>query len=184
MSRLILITGGARSGKSSHALDVCEKISDKRLFIATCPTIDPEMTERVLRHQKEREGRGWKTIECPIALDTAFQESGNTFDVILLDCVTLWVNNVLFSYEEKKKEKVLSDSIIKEQTKIWLRAAKETKATVVCVTNEVGLGIVPDNPLARGYRDLVGTVNQTIGKMADEVALVSCGIPLYLKNKK
>lgn len=180
MSRLILITGGARSGKSSHALDVCEKIANKRLFIATCPNIDSEMTDRVIRHQKEREGRGWKTIECPVALDTAFQEHTDNFDVILLDCVTLWVNNILFSFEEERK--ILSDSIIGEQTKIWLKAAKETKATVVCVTNEVGLGIVPDNPLARKYRDLVGTVNQTIGKMADEVALVSCGIPLYLKK--
>ena len=180
MSKLILITGGARSGKSSYALDVCEKISDKRLFIATCPTIDPEMNDRVIRHQKEREGRGWKTIECPLALDIAIQKSGDAFDVILLDCVTLWVNNVLFSYEQEQK--VLSDAIITQQTKLWLKAAKETKATLVCVTNEVGLGIVPDNPLARVYRDLVGTVNQTIGKMAGEVALVSCGIPLYLKK--
>lgn len=180
MSRFILITGGARSGKSSYALDVCENIGEKRLFIATCPNIDSEMTARVIRHQKEREGRGWKTVESPMALDTVFQENVGSFDVILLDCVTLWVNNVLFAYEKEQKD--LSDYIIKEQVKTWLRAAKMTKATIVCVTNEVGLGIVPDNPLARKYRDLVGTVNQTIGKMADEVVLVSCGIPLYLKK--
>lgn len=180
MSRLILITGGARSGKSSYALDVCEKISDKRLFIATCPSLDSEMTERVIRHQKEREGRGWKTIECPTALDAAFRENGDSYDVILLDCVTLWVNNVLFSYEEDKK--VLSDSIIREQTISWVNAAGKQASTTVCVTNEVGLGIVPDNTLARRYRDLVGTVNQTVAKMADEVALVACGIPLYLKK--
>ena len=180
MSKLILITGGARSGKSSYALDVCENISDNRLFIATCPTIDSEMTDRVVRHQKEREGRGWVTLECSVALDVAFQEKANDFNVILLDCVTLWVNNVLFSYEQKKS--TLTDSIIKEKAKTWLNAIKETDATVVCVTNEVGLGIVPDNPTARRYRDLVGTVNQTIGKIADEVALVTCGVPLYLKK--
>lgn len=180
MSKLILITGGARSGKSSYALEICEKISDKRLFIATCPTIDPEMTDRVVRHQREREGRGWVTLECPLALDVALSQTANSYNVVLLDCVTLWVNNVLFTCEQENI--VLSDSSIKEQAIAWVKAAKKCNATVVCVTNEVGLGIVPDNALSRRYRDLVGTVNQTIGKMADEVALVSCGVPLYLKR--
>lgn len=180
MSKLILITGGARSGKSSYALDVCESISDKRLFIATCPTIDSEMTDRVARHQEERRGRGWETYECPVELDVAFRKKANSFNVVLLDCITLWVNNVLFAHEQEKT--ILTDFIIKEKANEWLIAAKSIDATVVCVTNEVGLGIVPDNAIARRYRDLVGTVNQTIGKMADEVALVSCGVPLYLKK--
>ncbi|PHR26910.1 MAG: bifunctional adenosylcobinamide kinase/adenosylcobinamide-phosphate guanylyltransferase [Desulfotalea sp.] len=180
MSKLILITGGARSGKSSYALEVCENISDKRLFIATCPTIDSEMSERVLRHQEERQGRGWVTVECPVALESILQTKANSFKVVLLDCVTLWVNNVLYAYEQENK--ALTDFIIKEKTKTWLTAAAKMNATLVCVTNEVGGGIVPENPTARLYRDLVGTVNQTIGKMADEVALVSCGVPLYLKK--
>lgn len=180
MSKLILITGGARSGKSSYALDVCENISENRLFIATCPTIDSEMTDRVIRHQDERKGRGWETFECPVDLVDAFNTKANSFNVVLLDCVTLWVNNILFSYEQDNK--VLTDFIIKDKAQAWLTAANTIDATVVCVTNEVGLGIVPENALARKYRDLVGTVNQTIGKMADEVALVSCGVPLYLKK--
>ncbi|MFT5698601.1 MAG: adenosylcobinamide kinase/adenosylcobinamide-phosphate guanylyltransferase [Desulforhopalus sp.] len=180
MSKIILITGGARSGKSSYALEVCENISTKRLFIATCPVIDSEMTDRVIRHQEEREGRGWETVECPIALDVVFREKTDNVDVVLLDCVTLWVNNILYSYEQENT--ILSDFIIKEQTEKWLKAASEIEGTVVCVTNEVGCGIVPENPLARKYRDLAGTVNQTIGKIADEVVLVSCGVPLYLKK--
>lgn len=180
MSKLILITGGARSGKSSYAQDLCQSISEKRLFIATCPTIDTEMTDRIIRHQEERKGLGWETFECPVDLVEAFKTKARRFNVVLLDCVTLWVNNVLFSYEQKNKD--LTDFIIRDQAQAWLSAAKAIDATVVCVTNEVGLGIVPDNSLARRYRDLVGTVNQTIGKIADEVVLVSCGVPLYLKK--
>ncbi|BHH83150.1 bifunctional adenosylcobinamide kinase/adenosylcobinamide-phosphate guanylyltransferase [Desulforhopalus sp. 52FAK] len=180
MAKIILITGGARSGKSSFALDVCEQISDKKLFIATCPTIDTEMSDRVIRHKAEREGRGWVTVEEPIDLHRTFENDVHKYDVVLLDCVTLWVNNVLFSFEQK--DDVLSDSAIRDLALQWLRAAENFSGTLVCVTNEVGLGIVPDNALARLYRDLVGTVNQTIGKMADEVALVSCGVPLYLKK--
>lgn len=182
MAKIILITGGARSGKSSYALDVCEKISDKKLFIATCPTIDSEMSDRVIRHKEEREGRGWVTVEEPISLRKTFENDVHNYDVVLLDCITLWVNNILFSYEQKGE--VVTDFIIKDLALQWLSAAENYEGTLVCVTNEVGLGIVPENALARLYRDLVGTVNQTIGKMADEVALVSCGVPLYLKKIK
>jgi adenosylcobinamide kinase/adenosylcobinamide-phosphate guanylyltransferase len=159
---------------------VCEKISEKRLFIATCPTIDSEMNERVIRHREERKGRGWQTKECPLQLETVFEDETADFEVVLLDCVTLWVNNVLFSVGNDHDG--LDDHLIKEKTIAWLSAAEKVKGTVVCVTNEVGLGIVPDNPLARIYRVLVGTVNHTFCKMADEVILVSCGVPLYLKK--
>jgi len=138
------------------------------------------MTDRVGRHQEERKGRGWDTYECPVDLVNAFKVQAKEYDVILLDCLTLWVNNILFSYEQD--EKVLTDFIIKEKADEWLDALSSINSTVVCVTNEVGLGIVPDNSIARRYRDLVGTVNQTIGKRADELALVACGIPLYLKK--
>lgn len=180
MGKIILITGGARSGKSSYALDVSEKIGPKRLFVATCPNIDSEMNDRVGRHQKEREGRGWVTVEEPIALSSTFQIHAQDYDVVLLDCITLWVNNILFSYEQKSTE--LNDFVIRDRTQEWLEVAQKMKGTLVCVTNEVGLGIVPENRVARKYRDLVGTVNQTIGKIADEVAMVSCGVPMYFKK--
>jgi len=180
MANIILITGGARSGKSSYALELAESISTKRLFVATCPTIDPEMSERVRRHQEERRGRGWETIESETDLTAVFSNKSIGFDVVLLDCITLWVNNILFADEKNSAE--FTDGHIAALCNEWLEAAKKSACTVICVTNEVGLGIVPDNALARKYRDLVGTCNQLIGRNSSEVVLVSCGIPLFLKK--
>jgi adenosylcobinamide kinase / adenosylcobinamide-phosphate guanylyltransferase len=181
VAQLILITGGARSGKSAHALEVAEALGKSRLFVATCPTIDSEMSERVRRHQEERQGRGWTTIECETALETVFPGQVSAFDVVVLDCITLWVNNIVF--HRNRAGGCIDDQLIGEKCRDWLTRTKNYAGTVICVTNEVGLGIVPDNPLARLYRDLVGTCNQIIGKMADEVIFVSCGIPLHLKRK-
>ncbi len=178
MAKIILITGGARSGKSSYALHRAESLSTKRLFVATCPKIDPEMSERVRRHQIEREGRGWVTVESETDLSTVFKRQAEGFDVVLIDCITLWVNNILFA--EEAHDSAVDDYYIKALCNDWLEACNQFAGTVICVTNEVGLGIVPDNALARRYRDLVGTCNQLIGKNAHEVILVSCGIPLFL----
>lgn len=180
MKKLVLITGGARSGKSSYALELAESLGERRLFVATCPSVDPEMSERVRRHKEERRGRGWETNECEVELDQVFENLGSQFDVILIDCLTLWVNNILYYFE--RKGQVVDDHDIKRLCSSWLQAAKKFPGTIICVSNEVGLGIVPDNSLARKYRDLVGTSNQFVGRNADEVALVSCGIPLYLKK--
>ena len=98
-------------------------------------------------------------------------------EVVLIDCITLWVNNILYMLGEGN----VDDSKIEELCSRWLEKMAEYEGTVICVTNEVGLGVVPDNPLARKYRDLVGTCNQLLGKNADEVILVSCGIPLSIK---
>lgn len=180
MTELILITGGARSGKSSYALELAEKKSDTRIFIATCPSIDREMADRVRRHKKERQGRGWQTIEEEIELAKLFPEKVRGTGVVLIDCVTLWVNNILFTYGEEK----VDDFVIKDLCLGWLEAIDGFAGTVICVTNEVGLGVVPENRLARKYRDLVGTCNQLIGQRADELVLVSCGVPLTIKKKQ
>lgn len=180
MAKIILITGGARSGKSSYALELAESIATKRLFVATCPKVDSEMSERVGRHQEERRGRGWVTIESETDLATVLSEQAADFDVVLIDCITLWVNNILFTTEGQSPP--LDDHRIGELCDQWLMTANSYAGTVICVTNEVGLGIVPDNAVARKYRDLVGTCNQLIGKNATEVVLVSCGIPLVLKK--
>ena len=180
MAKIILVTGGARSGKSSYALERAESLSIKRLFVATCPKVDEEMSQRVRRHQLERHGRGWVTIESEIDLSSVFLEHAIGFDVVLIDCLTLWVNNILYNAEGKGTD--VDDYHIGTLCREWLDAAHHFAGTVICVTNEVGLGIVPDNALARKYRDLVGTCNQTIGRKADEVILVSCGIPLKIKE--
>ncbi len=180
MARITLITGGARSGKSSFALDMAEHISEKKLFVATCPDIDNEMSDRVRRHKEERQGRGWKTREIEVHLSDFFSEDLHEFDVILVDCITLWVNNILHGFHNTST--VVDDLHIKRLCGEWLEKTKNFSGTVICVTNEVGLGIVPDNALARTYRDLVGTCNQLIGKTADQVVLVSCGVPLFIKK--
>jgi adenosylcobinamide kinase/adenosylcobinamide-phosphate guanylyltransferase len=180
MARLILITGGSRSGKSSFALTLAEAVSSKRLFVATCPNIDREMSERVRRHQEERRGRGWTTVERSVDLAALFADGVDEFDVILIDCITLWVNNVLYAASGNGID--LDDFLIGRMCEQWLLPLENYHGTIICVTNEVGLGIVPDNAMARTYRDLVGTCNQLLGKKADEAILVSCGIPLYLKT--
>ena len=178
MAPLILITGGSRSGKSAFAQHLAEEQGGSRLFIATSQPADPEMAERVRCHQKEREGRNWQTVEEPLAPAQVLAgcEPGTT---VLLDCLTLWVSNVMHDHELSKKN--MDDDVISLLAGKLAQAAREFSGSVFMVTNEVGLGIVPDNPLARRYRDLVGRCNQVIAAEADHVYLVSCGIPISLK---
>lgn len=178
MGKLILITGGARSGKSSYALKRGEALAGMRHFIATCPVIDQEMQLRIARHREEREGRGWQTIEEEIDIAGRIEDIAAA-RVILIDCLTLWLNNLL--YRAELGEKIFDEKNVAEECDRLISAAAGCAATVICVTNEVGMGIVPDTPLARHYRDLVGCCNRLLAARADEVILVSCGIPLFLK---
>ena len=179
MGRLILITGGARSGKSSYALRRGEEIPGQRCFLATCPTVDAEMAQRILKHRIEREGRGWHCIEEETDIAAQLDRSA-LFGIMLVDCLTLWVNNLLFQAE--KSSTVFTEDKMQQECDNLLASVHRYPGTVICVTNEVGLGIVPDNPLARHYRDLVGSCNRLLASAAEEVILVSCGIPLVLKN--
>ncbi|MEE4134905.1 MAG: bifunctional adenosylcobinamide kinase/adenosylcobinamide-phosphate guanylyltransferase, partial [Desulforhopalus sp.] len=156
MARITLITGGARSGKSSYALTRGEALPGKRLFIATCPAVDREMGERVRRHREERRGRGWETVEEECDLDKVLAGPGRDFSVLLVDCLTLWVNNLLHAHQTVGGEE-FTDRHLVEHCRLCLQAVEDQPGTLILVTNEVGLGIVPDNPLARQYRDLVGT---------------------------
>jgi len=181
MAKIILVTGGCRSGKSDIALEMAEKLSSSRLFVATCPVIDNEMTERIARHTAERQGRGWVTIEEETNIAAVLESSRNKYDVILIDCITLWVNNIMFNRSAESMDCGLADDVV-ALCQDWLDRAKEIDATLFCVTNELGLGIVPENKLARIYRDIVGSCNQMIAAAASDVHLVSCGIPLQLKG--
>lgn len=176
MSEIILVTGGSRSGKSRFALELAEKTTSKRLFLATSPAVDKEFEERIVLHKKEREGRGWQTVEEEIDLCSVIDEKKEEIELFLIDCLTLWVNNLLF-----KNNNELSLDELKDECSNLIEKIKEYAGTVILVTNEVGLGVVPENKLARLYRDLVGSCNQLIAAEADRVFLVSCGIPLQLK---
>lgn len=175
---ITLITGGSRSGKSAFAQRWAEQIDGPRLFIATCPRIDPEMDERILRHQQDREGLGWQTAEVPLRLAEELEHipAGTT---VLIDCLTLWINNLM--YEAEQKELEIREDQLTNLAEELAHTARKHQGKVFLVTNEVGLGIVPDNPMVRRYRDLVGRCNQVIAAFADQVFLVSCGIPLQLK---
>ena len=178
MAPVILITGGSRSGKSAFAQQMAEQIEGPRLFVATCPHTDPEMDERIRRHQQDRQGRGWQIAEEPLLLADQLNncKPGTT---VLIDCLTLWINNLMYEAGEHNQE-IDEDQVARQAERLG-QVAGAHQGTVIMVTNEVGSGIVPDNHMARLYRDLVGRCNQVVARTADQVFLVSCGIPFQIK---
>ncbi len=178
MAKIILITGGARSGKSDYAQKRAEQLPGKHFFIATCPVVDQEMDDRIKRHQQDRTNSVWQTIEEETELSFTINELPND-SVCLLDCLTLWVNNLMHRAEIIGID--MDEDTIRDQVENVLSAAGQYQGTLICVSNEVGMGVVPDNPVARRYRDYVGRCNRLIAAAADEVILVSCGLPLFLK---
>ncbi|MFA7404256.1 MAG: bifunctional adenosylcobinamide kinase/adenosylcobinamide-phosphate guanylyltransferase [Pelobacteraceae bacterium] len=177
MAQTIFITGGARSGKSTFAEQRAVAFGAPLCYLATAQALDSEMDERVRRH-RDRRGADWTTIEEPIHLSQALARCDGQFGVILVDCVTLWLSNLLFKYEdagENIEERIAGDVQ-------RLKGTLHGMATpVILVSNEVGMGIVPDNSLARLFRDIAGTTNQSLAAAADEVQAVISGIPLKLK---
>lgn len=169
MSKLILVLGGARAGKSTFALRLAEaQLGDGQgCFIATAQALDDEMSERIARHRAERSAQ-WITVEEPFQLDAALLQAAAA-KVVLIDCLTLFVSNWLLRSENDLQPIV--DRML----------ANLKSQTVICVSNEVGLGLVPDNPLGRTFRDLLGRVNQQFAAAADEVYLLVAGLPLQLK---
>ena len=174
MSNIILITGGGRSGKSSYAQKIAEGLPGKRAFVATCPRIDEEMDERIRKHQDARRESSWDTIEEPLDLVKALRTPG--YRVFLVDCLALWVNNLM--YDDRK----LTEEEIAGKCSEVLGACVGLDATVIFVTNEVGMGIIPDNADARRYRDLLGRCNQVMAAGTDVAVLMACGLPLSLKG--
>jgi adenosylcobinamide kinase/adenosylcobinamide-phosphate guanylyltransferase len=179
MSRIILITGGSRSGKSAHAQRLAESLPGSKAFIATCPVIDAEMAERIRLHQAQRSrDASWRTLEEPLDLERAVRQATDC-RVVLVDCLTLWINNLL--YEADRERQDLTEEMVSVAAQKILAAGRELSGTCIFITNEVGLGIMPDNPLARRYQDLLGRCNQVMAAGADEVLLLSCGLALRLK---
>ncbi len=169
-----LVLGGCRSGKSSYALELAGKISEKnRLYIATCVPYDNEMKDRVDRHQAERD-ETWVTVETPIKLSESISENNESSDVILIDCLTLWITNLLLDGNTE-------DEILAEVKKLEI-VLKNSRCPVVLVSNEVGAGIVPENKLARQFRDIAGFANQRIARCVNNVFFTAAGIPLKIKG--
>jgi len=172
MSKLILITGGARSGKSAiseqKTLNMAADMTGRAIYIATAEIWDDEMSERVATHQARR-GPEWTTIAEPLDLVGALERSDNQ-EPRLVDCLTLWLTNLMLGEKDWQAE---TDRLIESLGKM--------NAPVVFVSNEVGLGIVPDNKLARQFRDAAGLLNQRIAALCDEVSFVVSGIEMKVK---
>lgn len=178
--KIVLITGGARSGKSTFAERYVAKLSTKVAYIATAEVRDNEMAERISLHQARRPA-SWLTYEAPFDAEIVLAEAGKNAGAVLFDCLTLYVSNLLLASDQEASTKVRITAIIEKIAKL-VACAKTSRATVVFVTNEVGLGIVPDNALSREYRDAAGLVNQAVAAAADEVYLVVCGLATELKK--
>ena len=188
--RLILVTGGARAGKSDFALKLVQGLSlpaepgsTPVLFVATSEAGDTEMEERIRQHRSSRPPE-WHTVEEPIrlpeAVSTALRESGTRdAGVVVVDCLSLWVSNMLLAGRDKEQA-VIEEEILDSARRL-LECYRRSRATFVLVSNEVGLGLVPPNPLGRNFRDLLGKVNQLVAANADQVYLLVAGLPLELK---
>jgi adenosyl cobinamide kinase/adenosyl cobinamide phosphate guanylyltransferase len=168
--RTTLVLGGARSGKSRFAESMLDGWADRRVYLATAEAGDAEMAERI-RHHRERRGDSWDTVEEPLALPKALAREGGA--AVLVDCLTLWLANLMQGGRDVEAATTALTAVLARRT-----------APAVLVSNEVGWGIVPDNPLARAFRDAAGRMNQAVAAAADRVVLVVAGLPLLLKDGK
>ena len=179
--KIVLITGGVRSGKSFFAEKLAGNIGRKVTFIATAQALDEEMTDRIAKHQSNRP-KHWETHEEPYQVAQVRQKVGEKTEVVLIDCLTLLVSNLMQDYREDASNNILAKNIIMQIKKI-VRESLQCSATVIIVSNEVGLGLVPANPMGRFFRDILGQANQIIGADADRVYFMTAGIPLLIKGK-
>ncbi len=172
-NKLTFIIGGARSGKTAFALKLASQYKGKKVYLATAEALDEEMRLRIERHREER-GNDWLTIEEPHDVATMINSlAEQDAKVILIDCLTLWLSNRILADR--------SDALIMDEAASLGRVMAEAGCPAIAISNEVGWGIVPENGLARRFRDLAGGVNQMMAKAASSVYFVAAGIPLKLK---
>lgn len=172
-ARLALVLGGARSGKSRFAEGLAAAYGLDLVYMATAEAYDDEMRDRIARHRADRADRRWRTVDAPIALAEAVTAEAAPDRALLVDCLTLWLSNVM-----------LADLDVEREADRLLAALGQAPCPVVLVSNEVGYGVVPDNALARAFRDHQGRLNQRVAAIAGRVTLVAAGLPLDLKLPK
>lgn len=186
MSKIVLVTGGARSGKSNFAEKLCIDQNNSTAYIATSIPFDDEMKDRVKKH-KESRPQNWNTYEIYKDIYSIIKEISNKHQTVILDCVTLLVNNLMFTYDmdiDKANQEEINEleKYIKDQVKKLIEEIKKTNLYFVVVTNELGMAVVPANKLSRVYTDIVGRINQQIASQSDEVYFVVSGIPMKIKG--
>lgn len=169
---ITLVIGGCRSGKSGHALRLAETLSERnRVFIATCRPMDEEMRQRVAKHQRERDP-SWRIVEDVSDLGEAIRQAACPDGVVLVDCLTLWAAHLLWS-----------GSDMEASLDRLMEGMAASSGPVVLVSGEVGLGMVPENVMARTYRDAVGLINQRVAALADRVVWMVAGIPVVIQDR-
>ena len=174
-SRMItMITGGARSGKSRHAQVLGGQSNGRRVFIATAEPLDDEMRDRIRKHRLQR-GESFLTIEEPYEIGRAIESVPEDVEITVVDCLTVWLGNLMHRLER-------CDTTT-SQVRRFLSVLDAPPCSIILVTNEVGMGIVPENEMARRYRDLAGQLNQMVAQKADRVVLMVSGIPLTIKGE-
>ncbi|MBN1264259.1 MAG: bifunctional adenosylcobinamide kinase/adenosylcobinamide-phosphate guanylyltransferase [Anaerolineales bacterium] len=180
MGRLILVLGGARSGKSDYAQQLAESLGSAPVYVATAQAHDEEMIRRISVHRASRAER-WETIEAPLGVAQAVKASCGSGDVYLLDCLTLLVSNVMMELGEKPSEKDVEQTLQMEVNAL-IDLVRSGEAVWIVVSNEVGLGIVPAYASGRLYRDVLGRANQKIAAAADVVVFMVSGLPMVIKG--
>ncbi len=180
MGRLLLILGGARSGKSAYAQQLAEELGGTQvLFVATAEAGDEDMAQRIARHRAERPA-AWRTLEAAHQVGHAITEHGAGATVVVVDCLTLLVSNVLFCTGDIP-EAATAEPAVQAEVAALIQACTTLPGTAIVVSNEVGLGLVPDNALGRLYRDLLGRANQALARQADAVYFMVAGLPVDVK---
>ena len=182
--KVVFITGGIRSGKSVFAENMVSTMGEKVTYVATARVSDDEMKHRISLH-RERRPNFWGTVEEPLKAADAILAHGHDSDVIMIDCLTILISNLMFEHEDEQAGDFhkLQVKVLKEINRL-IEAITEVKAHVVTVSNEVGLTLVSDNTLGRRFQELVGLANQMMAEAADEVYLVVAGYPIVIKNRR
>lgn len=170
---VVLALGGARSGKSSWALSYVERNYRSRFFLATAEILDDEMAERVRLHRELR-GPEWTLLEEPLDLPGALQSRCSHADAVLVDCLTVWLSNVMLKEGRSR---------VPHYREMLLETLAARRTSVVLVSNEVGMGVVPEHPLGRAFRDEAGALNQAVAESADRVVFLAAGLPVWLKGR-
>lgn len=184
MNEFILLLGGARSGKSSYAEEMAAEVGgDSVLYLATAEAKDEEMAERIARHRDSRP-ETWRTVEAPRGTAAALREAWQGEKVILLDCITLLVTNLLpggEGFEQVSVQVEEYERVVLEEVEALIEFIADTDALTLVVSNEVGMGLVPPYELGRAYRDILGRANKTLAQAADQVFFLVAGIPMQVK---